>query len=237
MTTVPKPHGVYPLTLLDDISTELGLTMGWLVEGIVDLKLISAALDRLLVKWPALAGRLEAVSDNPVRSLAVLTRNSSSTNLPFQKTKYQIRFPAGSYPKQYSAYTLTSAVSTTPVSDYFSLPLPVVSGSPSKSLFIHSSTPCSSASWASRQHPLTCWHITYFPHDGQGYSCIGLSFSHGLLDDTGISYLIHALEAEMRGREWEAPPVLHEGLNTNMLQESLDVALEQSLGSAKLRDW
>jgi hypothetical protein len=35
----------------------------------------------------------------------------------------------------------------------------------------------------------------------------------------------------MRGREWEAPPLLHEGLNTNMLQESLDVALEQSLGS------
>lgn len=35
----------------------------------------------------------------------------------------------------------------------------------------------------------------------------------------------------MRGREWEAPPLLHEGLNANMLQESLDVALEQSLGS------
>jgi hypothetical protein len=137
-TTVPKPHGVYPLTLFDDISTELGLTMGWLVEGIVDLKLISAALDRLLVKWPTLGGRLEAVSDNP-------------------------------------------------------------------------------ASWASRQHPLTCWHITYFPRDGQGYSCIGLSFSHGLLDDTGISYLIHALEAEMQGREWEAPPLLHEGLNANIL--------------------
>ena len=67
---VPKPHGVYPLTLFDDMSTELGLTMGWLVEGIVDLGLISAALDRLMVKWPTLAGRLESVSDNPVRSLA-----------------------------------------------------------------------------------------------------------------------------------------------------------------------
>lgn len=76
ITSVPKPHGVYPLTLFDDISTELGLTIGWLVEGIVDLKLVSAALDRLLVKWPALAGRLESVSNNPVRSPAAPTRMS-----------------------------------------------------------------------------------------------------------------------------------------------------------------
>lgn len=37
----------------------------------------------------------------------------------------------------------------------------------------------------------------------------------------------------MRGREWEAPPLLQEGLNANILQESLEVALEQSLGSSK----
>lgn len=109
----------------------------------------------------------------------------------------------------------------------------MVSASPSKSIFIHHSTPCSSASWASRQHPLTCWHITYFPHDGQGYSCIGVSFSHGLLDDIGLSYLIRALEAEMRRLEWKIPLHLHEGLNTNKLQESLDVALEQSSNSTE----
>ena len=49
----------------------------------------------------------------------------------------------------------------------------------------------------------------------------------------GISYLIHALEAEMLGREWETPPPLYKGLNVNKLQESLDVALEQDLGSSK----
>ena len=49
----------------------------------------------------------------------------------------------------------------------------------------------------------------------------------------GISNLIHALEAETLGREWETPPPLHKGLNVNKLQESLDVALEQDLSSAK----
>jgi hypothetical protein len=81
ITPVPKPHGVYPLTLFDDISTELGLTMGWLVEGIIDLKLVSAALDRLLAKWPVLAGRLESASNNSVSSLVALTRMSSMSNI------------------------------------------------------------------------------------------------------------------------------------------------------------
>jgi hypothetical protein len=44
----------------------------------------------------------------------------------------------------------------------------------------------------------------------------------------GISYVVHALEAEMLGRDWEVPPSPHEGLNVNVLQESLDVVLNQS---------
>ena len=66
ITPVPEPQGIYPLTLFDDISAESGIVMGWLVEGILDLNLISAALARVLNKWPVLAGRLERVSDNRV---------------------------------------------------------------------------------------------------------------------------------------------------------------------------
>ena len=43
--------------------------MGWLVEGLVDLDLLSAALDRLLSKWPALAGRLEPAPGKNVGSI------------------------------------------------------------------------------------------------------------------------------------------------------------------------
>jgi hypothetical protein len=38
----------------------------------------------------------------------------------------------------------------------------------------------------------------------------------------------------MLGCEWEVPPPIHEGLNVNMLQKSLDNALDKSLGSGKL---
>jgi hypothetical protein len=47
ITPVPEPHGIYPLTLFDDMSTKSGIVLGWLVEGILNLNLISAALDRL----------------------------------------------------------------------------------------------------------------------------------------------------------------------------------------------
>ena len=59
IASVPEPHGIYPLTLFDDISTSTGIVLGWLVEGLVDVDLLSAALDRLLPKWPTLSGRLE----------------------------------------------------------------------------------------------------------------------------------------------------------------------------------
>jgi len=68
ITPAPELHGIYPLTFFDDMSTESAVVMGWLVEGILDLDLISAALDRLLTKWPLLAGRLEPTLDNRVRA-------------------------------------------------------------------------------------------------------------------------------------------------------------------------
>lgn len=64
---VPEPYGIYPLTLFDDMSTESCIIMGWLVEGILDLNLLAAALDRLLSKWPSLAGRFEPTAGTKVR--------------------------------------------------------------------------------------------------------------------------------------------------------------------------
>jgi hypothetical protein len=65
-TLVPEPSGIFPLTLFDDVYANAGIVMGWLVEGMLDLNLISGALDRLVAKWPILAGRLEATTDNDV---------------------------------------------------------------------------------------------------------------------------------------------------------------------------
>lgn len=68
VSPVPEPHGIHPLTHMDDVSPGSGVVVGWLVEGTIDLSVISAALDRLVAKCPLLAGRLEHVADNPVRS-------------------------------------------------------------------------------------------------------------------------------------------------------------------------
>lgn len=163
------------------------------------------------------------------------TQTLLSADSLFQN-KYQVRFPAGIYPREYATYSLTSSNSVAPVSDFFTLPLPVVSVTPPVSLFTDSSTPRSLSAWISRQHPLTCLHVTRFPpaHDGKHYSCIGVTLSHKAFDGMGISYVIHALEAEIHGREWEPPHSLHEGYNVNVLQESLEVTLKQVSESGQL---
>ena len=53
-----------------------------------------------------------------------------------------------------------------------------------------------------------------------------------------IAFVLHALEAEMLGREWEVPAPLYKGPNVNLLQESLDTALNDSLsvGEPKSRE-
>lgn len=104
-----------------------------------------------------------------------------------------------------------------------------MSVTPPTSLFLHSSTPRLLSTWISRQHPLTCWHVTRFPPapDGKQYACIGVTVPHKAFDGVGISIIVHALEAELLGREWEPPRSLpHEGLNVNVLQEALDAAME-----------
>ena len=43
---------------------KVDIVAGWLIEGLLDVQKLRAALDRLVSKWPMLAGRLE--SDDPV---------------------------------------------------------------------------------------------------------------------------------------------------------------------------
>ena len=46
------------------MSGKSDIVAGWLIEGLLDVQKLKAALDRLVSKWPMLAGRLE--SDDPV---------------------------------------------------------------------------------------------------------------------------------------------------------------------------
>lgn len=54
-----QQYTYYPLTLYDAMFKDAAVVMGWLVEGLLDIRKLEAALNRLVTKWPMLAGRLE----------------------------------------------------------------------------------------------------------------------------------------------------------------------------------
>jgi hypothetical protein len=76
--------------------------------------------------------------------------------------------------------------------------------------------------WSDKDIPLTYWHLTYFEAQGLEYTCIGVTFSHAVLDGMGIAAVIHALEAESLGRSWSIPPSLEPGINENKMQTLID---------------
>jgi len=84
------------------------------------------------------------------------------------------------------------------------------------------SVPQDPVHWSDRDIPLTYWHLTYFKAKGLEYTCIGVAFSHAILDGMGIAAVIHALEAESLGRPWSIPPSLEPGINENKMQTLID---------------
>ena len=140
----------------------------------------------------------------------------------------QLRIPLGPLPAGYEPYILTSCESDKPISHYVPLPLPTVSSGLPRHLFSNSKiTPKPDAGWITQKAPLTYWHVTHFKHPGKQYSCIGLTVAHGIFDGTGVASIIHSLEAEMLGKEWDIPPPPHPGLNVNDLQAVLKKAVEE----------
>ncbi|KAF8956655.1 hypothetical protein BDZ97DRAFT_1671310 [Flammula alnicola] len=195
---------VYPLTLFDNMFAGIVISMGWLVEGKVDVSRLEQALDAVAAKWPLLVGRLE--------------RN---------KKMYQLRIPLGSTdPAGYRRFTLTSRMSNNPLSDFVSVPLPLSHKPLPVALFTDAETPRTTEAFIDNVLPITHWHVTYFnASDGsQSYSCIGVTFPHAVFDGLGIASVVHALEAELLGKEWSAPATLHNGLNENPLSILLDKA-------------
>jgi len=48
-----------PLSLFDGTYQGVGIVLGWLIEGLLDLKKVDNALSGLVTKWPLLSGRLQ----------------------------------------------------------------------------------------------------------------------------------------------------------------------------------
>lgn len=142
-----------------------------------------------------------------------------------QEISWYLRIPLSELPPDYRTYALTTTISEVPLSRYVSVPIPSCSSSLPPSLFIHTSTPRQYTAWEMSGHPITCWHLTYFPADknnGQSYTCLGFSRSHGIFDGVGASLIMNALVAEMRHESWQVPPLPIEGVNTNATRVALD---------------
>ncbi|KAJ7229068.1 hypothetical protein GGX14DRAFT_510048 [Mycena pura] len=199
----PVRWSKYPLTVFDNSFERSTFLTGWLVKGTIDLHVLGAALGRVTNKWRVLAGRLESIPG---------TKN------------WQVAVPLGPLPDAYRTFVLTESISDVPLSAYISIPLPTSSQSLPRDLFLHPSTPRRNADWVSLANPLTCWHVTHFPSRSASepaYSCIGFARSHGVFDGVGAAAIMHALVAEMRGKEWDVPAPPSEGEHPNPIEKVL----------------
>ena len=58
---------------------QVNIVAGWLIEGLLDVQKLGAALDRLVSKWPMLAGRLESANPVYVRTPFIFSSKSPVT--------------------------------------------------------------------------------------------------------------------------------------------------------------
>ncbi|KAF5315177.1 hypothetical protein D9619_007455 [Psilocybe cf. subviscida] len=201
---------VYQLSFFDEMFAEVGITMAWIVEGRIDVTRITGALDRITARWPMLASRIERGTDH--------------------RMQLRIRLPEdGKYPPDYKLYAATSTTNPNPLTNFVPLPLPVAHDMLPVSLMSAPDTPQTTRQWIEKSLPLIYWHVTHFAPEGNGaeYSTIGVTFPHAVFDGLGIARVIHTLEAELLGRDWEPPPLPVDEQNINALESLLTGVMEE----------
>ncbi|KAJ7641355.1 hypothetical protein FB45DRAFT_355644 [Roridomyces roridus] len=187
------------LTPFDKGCDKVVFTNSWLVQGSIDTRKLSAALDIVTDRWRLLAGRLEQGA---------------------KPNTWRVRYPKGDIPKDHRRYALTTATSDASVSDYVTLPLPIVSPHPPISLTMAPSTPKSARGYATSQHPIISIHITTL---SDNHSFVGFTIPHGVFDATGMAFVHQVVDAEFSGREWTPPMypnALSEALEAHAVQPS-----------------
>ncbi|KAH6910350.1 hypothetical protein BKA70DRAFT_1466912 [Coprinopsis sp. MPI-PUGE-AT-0042] len=218
-----EAYAIYPLTAIDYQYRHGNVLKGWIVQGQVDIEVVRSTMERLVAKWPLLAGRVELAPWTPER-----------------KCRYQLRVPLGQLPSGYEAFGLTAETPDVPLSHYVpAAPAPILSKLPSPRLFASQKRLDVGNLHAYIRHniPLMHWHLTYFPPsanakskkdpDNAGYTAIGLLWSHGVFDGMGGGLILDAFHAELTGQDWKPPPPLSPGLNENPFQTFLDQVWEE----------
>ncbi|KAG6834497.1 hypothetical protein H0H93_009307 [Arthromyces matolae] len=185
-----------PLSQLDHGSLEqVSVTNGYIVRSVNVTALQSAAI-RVVNKWRLLAGRIVWSKNLCKWCILVPLKGDVSSRLKFTSTAEASRLP--------SSFVINESISAQ-----------VLGQRPPVKYFRHPSVLDDTASRASSRAPIISIHVTHFSN----CACIGINFPHTVLDGFGIGQFIHALDDELHGRPWEAPPLPSE---INVVQEALD---------------
>jgi hypothetical protein len=206
-------------------------------EAPFDAQAVDATMRRVAEKWRLLAGRIEWDKQVSMASSAYFVRlcSPSPTSTPPQDGVWAIRVPLGPLPPSYKTHNFTTSISTSPLN----VPSPTLTASsatvlhrPSLTPFVSPSTLSSNADFAKRQEPIIAIHVSVL----SDCTCIGLSFPHGVFDATGMGEVIHALDAELNGKEWTAPALEEVNLVAKAFKEHEGMETDESELPPVLRD-
>ncbi|GAA5857853.1 hypothetical protein JCM8547_006005 [Rhodosporidiobolus lusitaniae] len=200
-----------PLTFIDKAADGVGLSCCFVFqlptatnEGERDelVDSIRQAAIRVVKKWPLLGGKPEWTRGGLAIRISESSDKQPNSRLGFSTITYDKPF--------HEAAGL-------------SLPLPPLTSTPSAvypvsdiSFFRPSSVPRRLLGHWLFDKPLLHVHVSLF----RDAVAVGVSVPHGVLDGTGVGILVRALDAELRGRTWDAPPLPND--DGNPLPAALD---------------
>lgn len=124
------------------------------------------------------------------------------------RQRFGVRVPLGPLPSSHKVVTITTASHPIPFpTDLAHNPYRPDHGAvleePSLAYFCDAATPTSLPALAEKQAPLTSIHLSTF----EDCLAVGFTVPHGVFDGKGMQILLGALQAELHGTEWTAPPL------------------------------
>ncbi|GAA5893385.1 hypothetical protein JCM6882_008019 [Rhodosporidiobolus microsporus] len=176
---------------------------------------LKGAAERVVRKWKLLSGVPKQLS-----------KNRWAIDVPDDleeagKTRSLFGFTSETHQTSYHA-AVGSSSPLSPLSSANSGFLP----QPQIPLFRSSSVAADLSVHAKNQRPLLHLHASFF----SDAVAIGVNVPHGAMDGTGMGIIVRALDSELHGREWDAPPPSEE---VNPLEERLDSLLRDETVAAE----
>lgn len=170
--------------MFDSIYFDVGITLGYVLtkaEGNeYDVAGLEAAIERVAEKWPFVSSRVFRDAQSGLYHIRVPKEQPYQPAIKFTWATH------ATYLGRASAIFSPFGISKRPPLKYFR----------------HLSTRYRTPACASHGHPLVSVHASHL----RDATCIGFTFPHGVFDIAGMGQILHAINDELAGRKWSAPP-------------------------------